>query len=935
MVRILHFYILNQIYKELSVHKKNINLFRSGAGFLILLLLVVPVFFNSCAGGAGGSKVIGPNTIRVHYIRKDNNYENMTLWIWEDTTWKATKGWPNGMAWTGRSKDGVFFDVPLKPGAQKLGFLAVDRTKGDGGKDGGDKKFAMLSQFKQVWIRQGDDGVYISRTWAKPVGIVSATLTSSKTLDAVFITTAGLTQAALKKGIAVKDSKGAPVVIKSVKKGTDGKTVVISLDVDIRKAPYKVIFDKRSVMAKAGWRYVDGVFAYKGWLGPRLLRGGRAMLKMWSPLVASVKVIIYDKRNHDRVVKDNIPMKRGKNGVWSVILSRANTGLANLRGYYYNYKVDANGDGKTRLALDPYAPSMAPYHEKKYAIGRGAIVNPNNIGPRLRYARIRGYRRPTDAVIYEAHVRDMTSDPKLEGKLKAPFGTFLALIEKLDYIKSLGVTHVQLLPVMSYKHGNELGSRKREMNFSTKNQNYNWGYDPHSYFSVSGMYSVKPRDPEKRIAELKTLIKAIHARGMGVILDVVYNHTADVRIFEDLAPGYYHFMSKDGKPKTSFGGGRLGTTHAMSRRILVDSILYWTKVFKVDGFRFDMMGDHDAASIQRAWDEAKKLNPNILMVGEGWRTYSGDDGDKRKAADQDWMASTDSVAVFSDEFRNELKSGFGCEGQPRFLTGGARSIKQIFNNIKAQPHNYKPDNPRDVMPYIAAHDNLTLHDVIAHSAKIDPDTAAGHKEIHRRIRIGNAMVLTSQGVAFIHAGQEYGRTKQWRTSGKPEHKGTKMVDKNGKPFKFPWFVHDSYDSSDIINRFDWSKALDAGKNPVNVQTRHYTAGLIKLRRSTDAFRLGSKTLINRNVKLLSAPEIKSSDLAIAYSSKSRYRGTYYVFVNADNKARTLTIGKDLRRGKVLVDEKQAGTSTIRKPSGFTLSAKGISMKPLTVVVIRM
>ena len=529
----------------------------------------------------------------------------------------------------------------------------------------------------------------------------------------------------------------------------------------------------------------------------------------------------------------------------------------------------------------------------------------------------------------------MTSDPSLKGKLKAPFGTFLALIDRLDYIKSLGVTHIQLLPVMSYKHGDELASRKRESKYSSRNQNYNWGYDPHSYFSLSGMYSADPRDPEKRIAELKTLIKAIHARGMGVILDVVYNHTADVRIFEDLAPGYYHFMSKDGKAKTSFGGGRLGTTHAMSRRILIDSILYWTREFKVDGFRFDMMGDHDAASIQKAYDSARRLNPKILMVGEGWRTYQGDDGDKRRAADQDWMASTDSVAVFSDDFRNELKSGFGCEGQPRFITGGARSIKQIFNNIKGQPHNFKASSPRDVVPYIAAHDNLTLHDVIAHSIKMDPDTPAGRREIHRRIRIGNAMVLTSQGVAFLHAGQEYGRTKQWRTSGKPEHKRTRMTDKKGKPFKYPWFVHDSYDSSDSINMFDWSRTEDASKYPENVRTRRYTAGLIAIRRLTDAFRLGSKALVDRNVTLLKAPEMRSSDLVIAYRCRPRRGKSYYVIINADSKERTLTIGQDLRKGQVLADEKRAGVRPIANPSGFSLTGTGITLKPLTVVIIRM
>src|SRR5699024_1929482 len=183
--------------------------------------------------------------------------------------------------------------------------------------------------------------------------------------------------------------------------------------------------------------------------------------------------------------------------------------------------------------------------------------------------------------------------------------------------------------------------------------------------------------------------------------------------------------------------------------------------YKVDGFRFDMMGDHDAETIQIAYDEAKAINPNILMIGEGWVTYVGDENyPDVMPADQHWMQYTDAVGSFSDEFRNELKSGFGSEGQPRFLTGGARNIEQMYDNLTANPHNFKATSPGDVVPYIAAHDNLTLHDVIAQSIQKDPKDHA--EEIHQRIRIGNLMLLTAQGTPFIHAGQEFGRTKQFR-----------------------------------------------------------------------------------------------------------------------------------------------------------------------------
>ncbi len=682
------------------------------------------------------------------------------------------------------------------------------------------------------------------------------------------------------------------------------------------------------------WQEIDAAYAYDGWLGPKLHADGTATLKMWSPLSAAVKVVLYDAQDHDRVVRDDIPMTKDEKGVWSVTLDEANTGLRSLRGAYYNYKVQAQTGGSVELALDPYAPSMAAFDHQRYPIGRGAIIDPSTIGPDLEFARIPGYASKTDAIIYEVHVRDFTVDPDIESSLSAPFGTFAAFKERLDYIQSLGVTHVQLLPIMSYYFGADEKAREREWTYSAHGNNYNWGYDPQSYFSVSGMYSANPRDPELRIAELKDLVAAVHERGMGVILDVVFNHTADVSIFENLMPHYYHFMDADGSPRTSFGGGRLGTTHHMARRILVDALCYWTREFNVDGFRFDMMGDHDAESIQLAYDQVKALNPNVLMIGEGWRTYVGDEGDPRQAADQDWMAHTDSVAVFSDEYRNEMKSGFGAEGEPHFISGGPRPVDLIFQNLKAQPSNFVATSPGDVVTYIEAHDNLTVYDVVAEALKKDPDIPANHEELLRRIRLGNALVLTSQGVGFLHAGQEYGRTKQWRTSGEPEQKYTHVCDADGKPFKYPYFIHDTYDSSDSLNRFEWAKVEDAQQHPASVLTRNYTAGLIALRRSTDAFRLGTKARVDERMTRVEVPEIAAEDLVVAYRCQATNDDMYYVFVNADSQTRKLTLAEDLSGGDVLVDGAQAGTEPIQAPVDVRLAADHIELAPLTVTVIR-
>ncbi|WP_421381647.1 pullulanase [Bacillus salacetis] len=869
------------------------------------------------------------DTIRIYYERENGDYDGWGLWNWDDVA-APSDGWPNGAAdKAGAGKFGAYYDIKLKENASKISFLFVNKNTGAQTKD---MSFEMLDQYNTVFVKEGEDKVYTNPYGTVKRALLSGEALSDELISLTFTKTEGLTVEELKEKISVKDKDGSDVAVTDISLEGPEK-INLHGTFDIEKLPYTVTYADRSITVNSGWKLIDEIYGYDGELGAELHKNGSATLRVWSPKADDVSVVLYDKKDQHKVVK-TVKMEKGDRGVWSVTLSKKNTGVQNHRGYYYHYQV-THGE-ETKLVLDPYAQSMAAWSsESGDPVGKAAIVDVSRVAPKLDFADIPGYEKREDTIIYEAHVRDFTSDPNIADELQHEFGTFAAFVEKLDYIKELGVTHIQLLPVMSYYFTNEFEKDERMLEYASTETNYNWGYDPQSYFSLTGMYSEKPEDPEKRIKEFKKLIKEIHKRDMGVVLDVVYNHTAQVSIFEDLVPNYYHFMDADGTPRSSFGGGRLGTTHKMSRRILEDSIMHWVNEYKVDGFRFDMMGDHDAESIQRAFDKAKKVNPNLVMIGEGWRTYAGDEGEPVKAADQDWMKDTEAVGSFSDEFRNELKSGFGSEGQPRFLTGGARDIGQIFDNIKAQPHNFTADQPGDVVQYIAAHDNLTLYDVIAQSIKKDPDVPENNMEIHKRIRIGNAMVLTSQGTAFIHSGQEYGRTKQWRTEAETApYKSTHMTDENGKPFKYPYFIHDSYDSSDIINRFDWEKATNEELYPINNVTREYTSGLIKLRRSTDAFRLGSKELVDANVTLLDAPEIKDQDLLIAYQAKATNGDVYHVFINADSKSRNLTLNEDLTGAEVLVDQDEAGVKEVSKRNGFSLTAGGISIEPLTTVVVK-
>ncbi|MHA7964773.1 pullulanase X25 domain-containing protein [Paenibacillus sp. CAU 1782] len=698
-------------------------------------------------------------------------------------------------------------------------------------------------------------------------------------------------------------------------------------------------------LGSLSWAELDAWFYYDGDDLGAVYRNGGVALKLWAPKADSVTVHFYDKENCSRSI-GFMAMNRGSKGVWELEARPQELEQTDLRGCFYQYEI--NHGGKIARGLDPYARSMAefrtspsglPLGEKPDAIGKAAIVDLARTNPEggLDYAVINGYRNREDAIIYEVHIRDFTSDPGLDGSLKHRFGTFSAFAEKLDYIASLGVTHIQLLPVMAWYYGDEAAMGERELEPSVSGNQYNWGYDPHSYFSPDGAYSANPKDPELRIRELKELIAAIHRAGMGVILDVVYTHMAKAWLLEDIVPGYYFYRKPDGKLVGGFGNN-LATNHLMAEKLMVDSVRYWFKEFKIDGMRWDMMGDATFQAVQNAYNAAAKLNPRALFIGEGWRTFSGHLAEPALAgqgADQEWMNRTDDVGVFSDEFRNELKSGFGIEGEPRFLTGGARLIGRLFANLKGQPANTPADSPGDMVQYIEAHDNLTLHDVIALSLSADPASAQDEENIHRRIRLGQTLLFTAQGTAFMHAGQEYGRTKQWSGQHPPEAHSHALRDHGGDIRGY--FVHNSYDSSDAINRFDWSKATDASRYPACVATRDYTIGLIALRKSTNAFRLGSMELVNRHVHLIHAPEIGEHDLLIAYRCQSTDgTGCYTIFANADSKQRTVTLYDDLTGGDVVVDRQQAGTQAIatRDNIGFTLAQDSIILEPLTAVIIR-
>lgn len=896
-------------------------------------------------------------TIRVNYYRTDGNYDKKSLWYWGDVKNPSSGEWPDGTDFTATGKYGRYIDIPLNEAAREFGFLLLDESKkGDDVKiRKEDYKFTDLKNHSQIFLKDDDETIYTNPYYVHDIRMTGAQHVAKSRIESSFSTLVGAKKNDILKHSSITDYQGNKVAITDVEVDEAGKKVTYIGNFSDTQHPYTVSYNSDRFTTRSSWRLKDESYSYDGPLGATLKEDGKRVdLTLWSPSADKVSVVVYDKKDPEKVV-GTVALEKGEKGTWKQTLdANSGLGISNYTGYYYHYQIERQG--KTVLVLDPYAKSLAAWNsdlaktDAAHKVAKAAFVDPSKLGPQdLTYGKIRNFKSREDAVIYEAHVRDFTSDPAIAKDLTKPFGTFEAFIEKLDYLKDLGVTHIQLLPVLSYYFVNELKNHERLSAYASSNSNYNWGYDPQNYFSLTGMYSSDPKDPEKRIAEFKNLINEIHKRGMGAILDVVYNHTANVDIFEDIEPNYYHFMDADGTPRTSFGGGRLGTTHYMSKRVLVDSIKYLVETYKVDGFRFDMMGDHDAASIEEAYKAARALNPNLIMLGEGWRTYTGDENTPVQPADQSWMKKTDTVAVFSDDIRNNLKSGYPNEGQPAFITGGKRDINTIFKNLIAQPTNFEADSPGDVIQYIAAHDNLTLFDIIAQSIKKDPSKAENYAEIHRRLRLGNLMVLTAQGTPFIHSGQEYGRTKQFLDPAyktpvpedKVPNKSHLLRDKDGKPFVYPYFIHDSYDSSDAVNKFDWTKATDGKAYPENVKSRNYMKGLIALRQSTDAFRLKSLQDIKERVHLITVPGqngVEKEDVTIGYQITAPNGDVYAVFVNADDKAREFTLGTafaHLRKAEVLADENQAGPVGIANPQGLEWTEKGLKLNALTAVVLRL
>jgi len=555
----------------------------------------------------------------------------------------------------------------------------------------------------------------------------------------------------------------------------------------------------------------DEAFKYDGPLGFEYTPK-KTTFRVWSPVAKEIYLELYYVDETKKIF-----LKYIDNGMWETTVS------GNLDGVGYIYFVRVFD--YFRRVNDPYAIAGSANACCDY------VINPKKIY-KMKYEKPYFSGNYTDAIIYEASIRDFTSSRKDDKK-----GTYLGMIDEesdylfgLDYINSLGISHLQLLPTYDFGGVNDYN----------KQVGYNWGYNPVRYFVPSGWYSINPDDPYSRINELKELIDISHKKGLRIVMDVVFNHVYKVETFpfDVFVPGYYFRMEADGKLSNATGCGNvIATERNMARRFIIDVLKYYAINYNVSGFRFDLMGLIDVDTLNMASKELKEIDKNIILYGEGWNMLNPLPDHKR--AHMYNHKEIPSYAFFNDRYR-DLVRGNQWNRTYGYALGYERSIYDLGNLLKGSCLNFfKFDKPSKSINYVECHDNYTFYDYCRYFVGLD-DTKSKDAS-----RLALSLILISNGVPFIHAGEEFFRTKMG--------------------------VENSYNSQDRINKFDY-KRLNRYISNVNA-----IKDLINIRKKYDVFRLTNKHDIEARVHTLD--EVTSANTFGLYLQGKNYN--LFIFIKND------------------------------------------------------
>lgn len=548
--------------------------------------------------------------------------------------------------------------------------------------------------------------------------------------------------------------------------------------------------------------------------------GKKAKFRIWSPPATAARMKIYTEGADTKPVSVK-KMKKSKDGTWTATLR------GNSEGKFYTFQIMMDGKWLAETP-DPWAKATGVNGQ------RAMIIDPAKINPEGWEA---DQRPPLesfdDIILYELHMRDISMHPSSGIKHK---GKYLGLAETgtktpgglstgLDHIKELGVTHVHLLPVFDYRSVDE--------NYLKLNQ-YNWGYDPQNYNVPEGSYATDPYDGRVRIREFKQMVKSLHDNGLRVVMDVVYNHTGGA-VEENplylLAPNYFYRMGDSpvyGWTNGSGCGNETASERAMMRKFMVESMSYWAREYHIDGFRVDLMGLHDVETMNEVAAALRKIDPTIFIYGEGWTAGETPLYEQQRSVKSN-AYKLDGIAVFCDDFRDGVKGHVFRPGAKGFINGEQKLGESVkFGIVGAVKHpqvdpslvNYSKfawaNTPTQCINYVSCHDNHTLWDRLQNSCPTNSE-----EEKLAMNKLAQTIVLTSQGIPFLHAGEEFVRSK------------------NG--------VENSFESPDAINMINWDNKQQYA------DLFEYYKNLIQLRKAHPAFRMGSQEEVARNLEFLDLP----------------------------------------------------------------------------------
>lgn len=859
---------------------------------MFCVLLSCMFAFASCGPTDVGKKEYelpleeGCRQVTIYYNR-DAGYADCDVWLWYGSV--AGRGYAFHECEYGAK---VIVNVPAA--TEEIGFIIRTGSSDPGGttwtsekKDGtdSDRKIALKGDYTVVYTKAGDGNNYSSNDGGKTLEIIRF-LSMADMQDATHVKiTLSDNSAVTKDKVKVTKADGSTVEVASV----NNNVLTFASPLDLSTA-YKVTVEGLDSKPVVPLTYFDSKafaaeYTYEGELGA-IYSSTSTTFRLWAPTASSVKLNLYEKGNGGTAYEQK-NLEKSEKGTWKIAVS------GDLDGKYYTYTVKTSA-GENEV-VDPYARSAGLNGQ------RGMVLNlsktdPDGWSDTPFDAQVKNY---TDAEIWEVHVRDFSnkiSTSRYKGKYLAFTETGLknanGISVGVDYLKNLGINYVHLLPSFDYASVDE-----------SKEGGFNWGYDPQNYNVPEGSYSTDASDGYKRVKEYKQMVKALHDNGIGVIMDVVYNHTySSDSNFQKIVPYYYYRFNANGTFSNGSGcGNETASDRSMMRKFIVESVSYWQNEYNLDGFRFDLMALHDLTTLQQVEGKVHGINPKALIYGEGWTGGTSTLKEEEQATlknlknlnDLTTNTGTNGIAMFNDVIRDGLKGSVFNIKDTGFATGAKKGyIDKVLFGVAGgcyvpgngvNENGWYASSPTQVVNYASAHDNNTLWDRICYVYGEESSTQDKRLAMNR---LTAAVVQTSLGIPFMQAGEEMLRQKK-------NADGT--------------YNENSYNSSDEVNNIKWD--LLSGNSKEYLMSEYYK-GLIAFRKSSEALRLrnaGGRGSIPKAVVL--DENSKNKGAFIAVTIKDRTSGEQLLVVYNGNET---AVEYTLPAGgwNLYIDGTRAGTTVL-------------------------